>query len=207
MWNGTNPPANLNLNAFKTALDDLGQVAKACRFAVKISPSQGTQGNLLNALSYSSKIGNLLYVCDAAEFPGRGFDVSEIRYYGPSQAFPNNTQYGPGTSMSFICRTDSIERQFFDDWQDIINPINTYNFRFPDKYYAQVEIFQFAEYGVSKDSKDPKVIYSWRLHRAWPSLVTPQQVTWADEGILRLQVTFAYKWWDRPGDSEKINGY
>lgn len=220
MWkstSGNEAPTNLNINNFRSALDALGHVAKGCRFAVKISPVQGSQGNLLNALSYKSDLNNLIYVCDAVEFPGRGFDVSDIRYYGPSQSFPNNTMYGGqgggSASLSFICGTKGIERQFFDDWQDIINPTSTFNFRYPDKYYAQIDIFQFADYskgtGSSKfDPKfplEPQVIYSWRLNKAWPTLVAPQQVTWADQDILRLNVTFAYKWWDRPGDTENFN--
>lgn len=203
-WNGSNSPTGLDVNNFRSALDSLGQVAKSCRFAVTITPVQGSQGNLLNALSYRSELPKMIYVCDVAEFPGRGFNVSETRYYGPAQVFPNNTVYQPA-NFSFICRTKSLERQFFDDYQDIVNPINTYNFRFPDKYFTQVDIYQFAEYGVSKESKDPQVIYSWRLNRAWPMLVSPQPVTWADQDILRLNVTFAYKWWDRPGDTENFN--
>ena len=43
----------------------------------------------------------------------------------------------------------------------------------------------------------PIATYGWRLNKAWPTLVNPQQVTWADQDILRLQVTFTYKYWDR----------
>ena len=51
---------------------------------------------------------------------------------------------------------------------------------------------------------EPEIIYGWKLLKAWPMMVNPQQVTWADTDILRLQVTFAYKYWDRPGDREGI---
>lgn len=220
MWqstSGNQAPTNLNMNNFKAALDALGHVAKGCRFAVRISPVNGSTKNRLSSLSYASEIPNLIYVCDAVEFPGRGFDVSDIRYYGPSQSFPNNTMYGGqgggSASLSFICGTRGIERQLFDDWQDIINPTTTFNFRFPEEYYGQIDIFQFADYGKSTGSVkfkpekvlEPEVIYSWRLNKAWPTLVAPQQVTWADQDILRLNVTFAYKWWERPGDTEQAS--
>ena len=40
--------------------------------------------------------------------------------------------------------------------------------------------------------------YQWSLLRAYPMQVHPQAVTWADQDLLRLQVSFAYKYWDRP---------
>jgi hypothetical protein len=150
----------------------------------------------------------LIYLCDAAEFPGRGFSITPARYYGPSIQFPNNVEYGPA-SLSIICRTQGIERQFFDDWQDIINPVDTFNFNYQNDYACSIEVYQFAEYGASAAGSNgttvkPLPVYSWRLIKAWPTLVNPQQVTWADADILRLQVTFAYKYWDRPGDTERI---
>ena len=204
----TEAPRKFDINTFRGQLDKYGSVAKACRFAVRISPTANTKlNNLLVNLSE-----DLMYVCDSAEFPGRGFNVTDIRYYGPSQAFPNNVLYGPA-NFSFICRTKSKERKFFDDWMDLINPINTFNFEYPDEYYSQIDIFQYAEYGSGqinyqkdaagvvtssgKDAMTSKEVYGWSLHKAWPTLVNAQQVTWNEPDILRLQVTFNYKYWDR----------
>lgn len=229
----SNAPSNLNMNNVIGAMNQLQGFAKSCRFAVKIEPI----GRVANS---RLKVNDFIYMCDSAELPGRGFDVTEVRYYGPSQAFPNNTMYNTA-NFSFLCRQASPERQYFDDWMEIINPTNSFNFEYADNYYAQITIFQFGEWS-SKDpaqngstsSKNvnpmaqalpftetqeqnlrqqeragnvraapmnataPDVIYSWRLNKAWPTLVAPQAVTWADNDVLRLQVTFAYKYWDRP---------
>lgn len=210
-YSASNVTPNLDLVSFNAKLNELGSVAKGCRFAVKIRP-EGRSNHILK-LPYVSQIQDLTYLCDAAEFPGRGFGVTPMRYYGPTVQFPNNVEYGPA-SLSIICRTVGIERQFFDDWQDIINPTNTYNFNYQDDYACTIEIIQFAEYGQSSlqqmptgesvPTVKPLPVYSWRLYKAWPTLVNPQQVTWADSDILRLQVTFAYKYWDRPGDTVRI---
>ena len=69
-----NAPGVLSIQTFRSELDRLGQVAKSARFAVRIIP-QGSD-NLLTRLSYSNQIPYLLYVCDSAEFPGRGFNVT-----------------------------------------------------------------------------------------------------------------------------------
>lgn len=199
LYNGGNAPQNLNMAAFRAKLDEYGQVAKGCRFAVRITP-QGSN-NLLSNLSYSNKIQDLLYVIDSIEFPGRGFSGATTRYYGPEFVTPNQVLYGPA-NISFICRTASLERQLFDDWLDIINPVTTFNYNYPKQYYCSIEIFQFAEYTNQTSYAYP--IYSWKLVNAWPTAITAQQVTWQDQDILRLGISFAYKFWLRPGDTERI---
>ena len=198
--NQGNSPSNLRLTNFLSSLDMGNQVAKACRFAVQIIPTSFVNNRLPN--------NDLMYMCDAAELPGRGFDVTEVRYYGPSQAFPNNTQYNTA-NFSFICRQKSKERYFFDQWMDVINPVSSFNFEYANNYFSEIKIYQFAEYS-SKDQQQnpnkgplpqnnsaPDIVYGWTLRKAYPILVQPQQVTWADQDILRLQVTFTYKYWDR----------
>jgi hypothetical protein len=195
---------NISMDNFLGALSKLNYPARSCRFMVKIVPRSQNP-----ILKYGR---DLHFVCDAAEFPGRGFNVTDVRYYGPSQTLPNNSMYSP-TNLSFICRTDSLERQFFDDWMDYINPTTNYNFEYAENYYCDVFIYQFAEHSTKAppvasdninlmpvprpDGFAPDIIYGWTLRRAWPMLVAPQQVTWADNDILRLQVTFTYKHWDR----------
>lgn len=183
----TNVPATLGMNEFRSAADAAGQFAKGCRFVVRIQPPP----------AIDSLPDDLHLMCEAVEYPGRGFNVTETRYYGPSQSFPNNTMYNTA-NMSFICRTNSPERFFFDEWMEFINPTTSFNFAYPQEYWSRIQIFQLAEYGVAKTSRAPKATYGWTLHKAWPTLVNPQQVSWADNDILRLQITFSYKYWDRP---------
>ena len=188
---------------------------------------------------------DLIYMCDAAQLPGRGFGVTEVRYYGPSQALPNNSEYETA-SFSFICRQTARERFFFDEWMNVINPVSNFHFEYANNYWSDIVIYQLGEFS-SKDptplgfgglsinnptwspqpgrgpltrndeeslrmreaarggtaaldqsrATAPDIIYGWTLRRAWPILVSPQQVTWQDQDILRLQVTFTYKNWDR----------
>lgn len=206
---------NLRVSDFLAKINEIGGPAKSCRFAVRIVPAG--RDNLLRRLPYASRLSNLIYVCDAVEFPGRAFSVNNIRYYGPGQQLPGNVEYGP-CNLSFICSNSGIERQFFDDWHQTINPSNTYNFNYPNQYYCAIDIFQFSEYTIGAGSvapgtpisfeqtsvptpfnRTPGMIYNWRLYKCWPTFVNPQQVTWADDSdVLRLQVTLTYKYWDRP---------
>jgi hypothetical protein len=180
---------DLNLLRFKSVLDNGGSLAKGCRFIVAIKPPT----------SLKSFPQDLHYLCETAELPGRSFSVSQARYYGPSQVFPSNSEYQP-LSLVFMCRADSRERRFFDDWLDFINPVNTFNFEYPNNYYSQVDVYQYTEWGSPVTGGTPmaNISYQWRLNKAWPTVVSEQAVNWAEQDILRLQVTFAYKYWDRP---------
>jgi hypothetical protein len=81
---------------------------------------------------------------------------------------------------------------------DLINPVTTFDFNYRDDYACQIDIFQFSEYD-SEDYGSSDVEYMFSLKDAWPVLVSPQQVTWADDQFLRLGVTFTYTKWMRGG--------
>lgn len=180
-----NAPQYLSMLDFKSMSDMYGGLAKSCRFAVRIIP----QGSLVQRLA-GGFTQDLVYLCEAAEYPGRGFFNLEPRYYGPNFKVPYQPQYEDIT-LTFICRNSSFERQFFDDWQVLINPPNTFDFSYRDDYRSRIEIFQFD------DENEPQ--YYFTLLDAYPILVNPQQLTWADDQFLRLGVTFTYSWWLRPG--------
>lgn len=195
----SNPPSNLTMLDFRATLDNLGSVAKQCRYFVRISPS-GTN-NKLTQLGYNYLLQDLSYLCDSTELPGRAFEVSEARYYGPSITFPYNTKYSQEISMSFITRNNAMERQLFDDWLGIINPINNFNFEYPRNYHATIDVYQLSEAPISDTGlpTEPEATYMWSLQNAWPATVNPQPVTWADNDVLRLSVSFIYQFWTRPG--------
>ena len=208
-----NAPVSNDMQNFRAALDALGGPAKQCRFAIRVLPV-GTDNGLLK-LGYGSFIRDLTLLSEALEFPGRGMDFGDYRYYGPSFQTPYNSNYGGQTDITFICRTDSWERQFFDDWMEMINPSDTFDFNYPESYYSEIQIYQLSDWGDNNapnqyraaepgsiqlsSTKPATAVYQWTLIRAWPFRVNPQPVTWADQDILRLTVSFSYRYWYRPG--------
>lgn len=199
-FNISNPPQNLTMLDFRAKLDNLGAPAKQCRYFVRITPSG--VNNKLTQLGYNVLLQDLSYLCDATELPGRSFEVTETRYYGPSLAVPHNTKYTQEISMSFITRAESYERQLFDDWLGLINPINNFNFEYAKNYYATIDVYLLSEAPKGTGTDRPtagKATYMWSLQNAWPATVSPQQVTWADNDVLKLSVSFIYQFWTRPG--------
>lgn len=188
-----NAPRALDMETFKVISDDFGSLAKSCRFVVRILPIG--DNNPLKA--YYSIFRDMIYLCEVAEFPGRGMESIDLRYYGPNFKMPFKTTYEDIT-LTFLCRSEGLERQLFDDWMDMINPVNSFDFNYRDDYACQIEIFHYNEYDTEGyGSSDP--IYMFTLQDAWPTLVNPQPITWADDQFMRLGVTFTYTKWTRPG--------
>ena len=199
-----NPPTNLSMIDVNSVYNSLGGPAKQCRFAVRITPVGSD--NFMTNLGYKELLKDITVLVESTELPGRGMDYLDVRYYGPSKAFPRQSRYAEGIDMSILCRTEGFERQLFDDWMEIINPTNIFDFNYAKQYYCQIDVFQLAEYGNSPDAKDMKATYQWTLHNAWPYMVNPQKVTWADNDVLRLDVSFSYQYWTRPGRDTQPNG-
>lgn len=197
-----NSPKRLGMNDARAIMNKYGGLAKSCRFAVRINAPQFLKSSQSSSIS-KNVISDLTYLCEAVEMPGRGFVNADVRYYGPNQKLPVLTQY-EDTTMTFLCRTESYERQFFDDWMDYINPTNSFNFNFRKDYEAEIDIMQFSEYAASTSTREsggaaPKETYRITLFNAYPLLVNPQPMTWADDQLMRLSVTFSYHKWRRKG--------
>lgn len=188
-----NSPEKLGMNDFRSVNDNYEGLLKSCRFAVQIRPV----GEKIQR--YSSFCRDFTYLCEVAEIPGRGFMNIDLRYYGPSFKLPFQTSYEDMT-LTFLCRTGSFERQFFDDWMQEINPQHTFDFSYRDEYRSEIDIFQFSDI-ESDESYDesPAAVYFVTLHNAYPILVNPQALTWGDDQFTRLSVSFTYTKWSRRG--------
>jgi hypothetical protein len=195
-FNIRNAPENL------TMTDVLAKVpkglAKSCRFVVKFSAS-GSPGNKLLNGQYTSILSDLTYLCEAAELPGRSLVGVDLRYYGPTFRLPFQSAYEDVT-FTFLCRTDSRERQFFDDWMNIINPMNTWDFAYRTQYAAKIQVFQLGD--APKDDSTgtaPEATYAITLIDTYPVTINPQPMSWADDNFQRLVVTFTHDGWYREG--------
>lgn len=228
-----NQPQYLTPLDFRAAVDAGGGLAKSARFITRILP---TGSRLAGLRGVPATLRDLVYMCEVVDMPGRGFNSNpDITYYGPSITLPFQTVYNE-LDVTILCRTNSLEREFFDDWMNIINPNNSYDFNYRDEYRSDIDIFQFAEAPVSSSStvvsKDPgagvaiprnasqedfvaggninatapEAKYNITVHDAWPIQVHPQPMSWNDDGFQRLVVTFTYHKWSRKGLDPRIQG-
>lgn len=134
-----NAPRNLTMQDFRSINDMYGSLQKSCRFIVQVIPTgEYVRTNV-------AFLRDLMYLCEAAEFPGRNFESVDVRYYGPNHKLPHKTVY-EDINITFVCRNGSLERQFFDNWQLIINPPNTWDFNYRDQYRSIVNLYQYDDY-------------------------------------------------------------
>ncbi len=183
-------PEDLTMNDFLSYSDKGGGLVKSCRFASRITPS----GELTKR--FGNTFRELVYLNETIDFPGRAFVNMDVRYYGPSHKLPFQTQY-EDLVMGFLCRADSVERELFDAWMELINPSTTFDFNYRDDYRATVDIFSFADYNTEtgEDATGPVAKYNFTILNAYPILINPQPVTWSDDNFLRLIVNFTYTHW------------
>lgn len=181
------PPAQwLDMNDILSKMNEGMGPARSARYVVQINSWPG----LFQRPNLQKTRTDLVYLCEVAEFPGRTFMNSDIRYYGPSVKFPFQTVY-EDVNFTFLCRAKSEERQFFDDWLEMINPIGTFDFNYKKEYATTIDVFQLDE--------EQKATYAITLLEAYPLQISPQPVTWADDNFQRLAVTFTYSKWGRNG--------
>lgn len=177
-YNIQNTPQINDLNDARSLLAAGNDVAKVARFAVTID----SVGGIITTRE-------LTFLCEAAEFPGRALTTDDIRYYGPSFKMPSKSEY-TDINLTFICRQQMREKEFFDAWMEFINPKDRYDFEYRDNYTTPIHIWQFSDIGPPL-----KATYKVTLRKAFPINVNPMGMNWAEDNFHRLQVTFAYTDW------------
>jgi len=178
----------LTMQDFKGVTDKYDGLARSARYTIQIKLGR----NVMGGMGYQPLATDLSYLCESAEMPGRGFMHFEPRYYGPNFKLPFQSTYEDIT-FTFLCRNKQVERQFFDDWMEMINPTNTFDFRYRDSYACEIDIFAYGEVKRPDINTAPQAEYCLTLRNAWPVLVNPQPVTWADDNFQRLGITFTYE--------------
>ena len=173
-----------DIEIFRSVLGEYGDVARPAKYMVVI---YATEYLLLN----------MPFLCDVAELPGRGLNIDETRYYGPVFKTPYQSAY-TDINFSFLCRDEMVEKEFFDRWMEYINPKDRYNFEYRDNYSTLIDIFQFSQ--IESPGGGLRATYKVQLRQAYPTYVNPLPLSWSDDNIHRLQVTFTFTDWVTPSD-------
>ena len=78
--------------------------------------------------------------CEGADLPGRALATTTQKIYGPEEKFPYQTTYND-INMTFICTENMIEKVFFDQWLNIINPNDSYDIKYKNTYVYRKNIY------------------------------------------------------------------
>lgn len=131
---------------------------------------------------------NLALQCEAAELPGKVLQTADVKIYGPTFKVPYQTQY-TDTTLTFLCTNEFYERKLFERWTEAIMPPDTNNLRYAKdeatRYLTNIKIIQYDDF--------VRQIYAVELIDAFPIGISPQTLSWSEDGFHRLSVQFAYQ--------------
>ena len=132
---------------------------------------------------------SMTYSAEQVSLPGRMLEVSSVNIYGPVFKMPRLSTYND-ILITFLCDDYMTQRTAFDKWINYINPTqNGFNFNYRDDYVGRLEIRQINESGT-------KASYGVKLIEAYPIAIGGIQGNWVETDIQRLQVQFAYRYWE-----------
>ena len=148
----------------------------------------GTQSDGANASSNPAISRYLALQCESTELPGRSLATQDVKIYGPTFKVPMQTMYND-ISFTFLCTNEFYERKLFDKWLEAIHPSDTNNLRYAksdsSRYLTNIKIIQYDEF--------IRQIYAIELIDAFPYVITPQALSWSEDGFHRLTVQFSYQ--------------
>lgn len=177
-----------NVNNILASINKTG-VAKASHFEVQVTGAgdAGLENSMMARV-------------DTVDLPGRSLMTAEHKFtnYGPLNKVPYGGQTYGDTTMSIILSEDMREKEYFEVWQNSIvntgafdlgtvpqNALSKFNTKYFDDYLGTVTIRQYGSAG------DLRSIYT--LNEAYPIIINPISMSWADDSLAKLSVTIAYR--------------
>jgi len=194
---GTPQSTGLSVQNILSTINKSG-VAKSSHFEVQVI---GPKGPLTNKLDTNYER-EMIYRADSCELPGRTIQTTDYKFsnYGPMSKLAYGQQYSD-SSVSFIMSEDLREKEYFELWQDSM--VNTgafevgggqpnrstskFNARYFDNYAGTIIIRQYATAG------DLRSIHT--LKECYPIIINPISMTWGEDNLVRMSVTFAFRYY------------
>lgn len=155
-------------------------VERPAGFETRIYPAD--QGDL-------NRLRDLTFQCESTELPGRNISTSDILIAGPSIKLPYTSNYND-ISFTFYCTNDMYEKRIFDAWMNVICHRDDNLIEYRENYATTIGIFQYDEGGDKRPW--PALTYGVKLIDAYPISINQLNLSWSEDNIHKLSVTFAY---------------
>ena len=125
---------------------------------------------------------------DQCTLPGLNIMTSEYRTFGEITESAYGITYQP-VQLSVILDNKSEAKLFFEDWANQVFDRKTRTVGYSGDYTKDVRI-------ILTDKMD-NPIYTVMLHGTYPKNLADIQLDFSNHDIIRLQVTLAFKFWER----------
>lgn len=131
---------------------------------------------------------DMLMRCTSVTLPGKSYTTAERRIHGPFSKLPYESIFNDVTA-SFILSENLMEKDIFQQWQDVVQNKDTGNFGYYDDYITDILIIPKTVTG--------EISNEFTLFDAWPMSISDIQYDMSDiNSFGRIDVTFAYTKWE-----------
>ncbi len=132
---------------------------------------------------------------DTVSLPGKTINTTDIHYSGPLMKIATDANYEP-LRMSIILSEDQAEREYLEEWFDLIsgnlrtagkNNPSAYAIGYHDEYVGSLRINHYDETGNQ--------IYAYEFIDIWPVSIGEIELSYEGGGINKLSVSFSYHYY------------
>jgi len=136
---------------------------------------------------------NFTFKCKAAQLPGKTLGVIELPYFGRRIKVAGDQTFQEWT-VTVINDESFNARRAFERWMSGINE-HVSNLRTNVSYMADGEVLQY--------DKEGNVINTYKFRGAWPSDISPIDVSWeSNDTVEEFTVTLQFQWWESAGTTD-----
>lgn len=194
------------LKAFQSAI---GEVSRPCHYVVFIAPpakllyTSALGGPLVVAAMAALTAGTIGLMAESASIPGKQLATTPFTMYGTTMKMPYGTLY-EDFDVTFMCSKSMVERTFFDLWASFIHNPHNNNMNYLDTYTSSIVVVKVNDVSFLEDELPITALNAvsvWQLENCYPVTIAPQQLSYASDDYLRLDVQFAYRKWISAVDS------
>jgi len=152
--------------------------------------------------------------CIAAQIPGLTINTTDFKLYGgmPVLKVPTSKTY-TDLRLTFLARSDSADRHFFENWFDLISNFASNNVAYYNDVARDITINVYDEFnktktfnttadiqgappgpGTNQGTTKDSIAYSVNVLNAIPISLDEVDISWAEtDRLIEFTVTFSYE--------------
>ena len=124
--------------------------------------------------------------CESVNFPGRSLSSQPNRISGPVREMPYESLYSGDLDMTFRVGGDMFERQYFEEWMDIIVDHKSNRLNYYDNYVRDIYLSQL-------NMKD-QIVHQVIVKECYPKTLNPIERSQAStDETLKQSLSFAFR--------------
>jgi hypothetical protein len=179
---------------FMSKLENQGSFAKRNKFTVEITTP--------NSLISSVHPATIEFLVKTVSFPARSFGSTTYRSGGKfALEVPYEMTEEP-IDITFLGTNDWTARNFWNDWIDHIQSVDSYNMKYYKDFIGTVKISVYDETEIDAGNPTHQVT----LHEAWPKTIGAIELGWESAELVDFDVSIAYSWWTTTSQNLKGPG-